>query len=89
MNERTQASKLCKTELKKEFPLTKFSVVSESFAGGDALRISWDWLLGPTRDEVQAITDKYECAKYDIMSDSWEIKKGTIPQVSYIVLSRA
>lgn len=54
-------------ELKKAFPGTKFSVTSEGFSMGCAIRVGYT--DGPTRAEVEAISDKYEYGTFDSMTD--------------------
>ena len=56
-----------RTELKKAFPGVKFSVRSDSFSMGNSIDI--DWPGGPSRAEVEAITDKYEYGTFDSMTD--------------------
>jgi hypothetical protein len=57
-----------KTELARTFPGTRFSVKSESYSGGDSIRIRWE--LGPTSREVEAISQKYCQGSFDGMTDS-------------------
>jgi len=56
-----------RTELKKAFPGIKFSVTSESFSMGCAIRV--EWTNGPTAKEVESIVDKYEYGTFDSMTD--------------------
>lgn len=56
-----------RTELAKAFPGIKFSVTSESFSMGCSIDIRWQ--NGPTSDEVNAITKKYEYGRFDAMQD--------------------
>ena len=58
-----------RTELKQVFPGQKFSVTSESFSMGNAINITWT--DGPTRKEVEAITNKYQQGRFDGMVDSY------------------
>jgi hypothetical protein len=57
-------------ELARAFPGVVFSVRSRSFAGGDAVDISWQ--LGPTTKEVDAIAGKYEPGSFDGMDDCYK-----------------
>lgn len=59
-----------KAELMRAFPGIKFSVKSESYSGGDAIRVHWE--LGPTTAQVSAISDKYQEGSFDGMTDSYE-----------------
>ena len=65
--EAAQAAALIRAELKKAFPGTKFAIRSRNFAGGDAVDV--DWTDGPTRDQVEAITGKYNAGSFDGMID--------------------
>lgn len=71
---RVIAAKNIRAELKAAFPSVKFSVKSESFAGGNAVDVSWDGL--PSRDEVNAIVKKYQHGSFDGMTDCYEYKKA-------------
>jgi len=66
------ASKNIRIELKKVFPKTKFSVTTDRFAGGDAIRIRWN--DGPTTEQVEAISNKYEAGSFDGSQDLYEYK---------------
>lgn len=63
------AAKNIRVELKKAFPKVKFSVRSESFAGGNAIRVSWS--DGPTVAQVEEITGKYKAGSFDGMTDCY------------------
>lgn len=56
------AAKNIRIELKAAFPETKFSVRSESYSMGNAIRIGWT--DGPTSAQVEAISDKYEAGHF-------------------------
>lgn len=75
-------------ELKGEFPFFKFSVTSESFAGGTAVRIDWD--NGATVEQVEKITSKYQYGHFNGMEDIYEStnNRDDIPQVKYVTESR-
>lgn len=77
-----------RAELKTKFPGIKFSVTSENFAGGDAVRVSWN--DGPTSAEVEAITGKYQYGHFDGMNDIYESsnRRDDIPQTKYLTESR-
>lgn len=53
--------------LKAEFPGVKFSVRSDTYAGGASIRVYW--LDGPTEDAVKAKVRVYEGASFDGMID--------------------
>ena len=61
------AAKNIRTELKRAWPGLKFSVTSERFSMGDAIRINWT--DGPTSKQVDAIANKYKAGSFDGMED--------------------
>jgi hypothetical protein len=65
-----------KTELTREFPGVKFSVKSESYSGGDAIRVRWEF--GPTANEVAKFTDKYREGDFDGMTDSYDYNQDNV-----------
>ena len=65
----TMCAKDIRAELKRELPKVKFSVKSESYSMGNAVRISWE--LGPTERQVKKYVDKYEAGSFDGMTDSY------------------
>lgn len=85
-NESAQVAALIKAELKEKFPNTKFSVRSEVFAGGDAVRVSYDkGTNSPNSKDVEKITNKFQMGYFDGMTDSYEYTyKGKGPTAKYI-----
>ncbi len=85
------AAKNIRTELKKAFPGVKFSVTSDRFAGGDAIRVSWT--DGPTDDAVTDITNKYKAGHFNGMEDIYEYSSDLWTEIfgdaKYISTSRA
>lgn len=75
-------------ELKNTFKGFKFSVTSEQFAGGDAVRIGW--INGPTTSEVEKITGKYQMGHFNGMEDIYEYSENplNLPQVKYVTERR-
>lgn len=65
----TEAAKGLRQELKTTFPGIKFSVRTSYFANGNSIDISW--VLGPTKDMVEAITRKYQYGWFDGMTDCY------------------
>jgi len=65
-----QTAKTIRHELREHFPNIKFSVRSSNFANGDSVDIAW--IDGPTRDEVETITGKYQDGHFDGMTDMYE-----------------
>lgn len=83
------AAKNIKEELRCAFPGIKFSVRSETFSMGDAVRISWD--NGPTGKEVDAIVKDYCNSEFDGMQDlSTYVKKDKhkFGSAKYVTTSR-
>jgi len=75
-------------ELKKIFPTVKFSVRSETFSMGDAVRIGWT--DGPTTKQVDELTGKYQDGYFDGMQDMYIYnKEGDGPSAKYITTSRS
>lgn len=70
---RIRAAENIRRELKAAFPGVNFSVKTKSFSGGDDINISWT--DGPTTEEVQAITSKYEEGSFDGMVDMYNYHK--------------
>lgn len=68
------AAKNIRKELKKAFQGVKFSVTSESFSMGNAVRISWT--DGPTDESVSKITDKYSEGTFDGMTDCYNYERS-------------
>ena len=81
-----------RTELKRNFPTTKFSVRYSSFSGGDEYSISWE--DGPTEKQVDAIVGKYADKHPDPYSygDYWDTEPSQFNHlfggVSYVMTSR-
>lgn len=63
-------------QLKRAFPGVKFSVRSDTFSGGDSIDISWE--LGPTKEQVEAITNKYQEGSFNGMDDIYETNHSNI-----------
>jgi hypothetical protein len=82
------AAKMIKQELKKLFPLVKFSVKSSSYAGGNSVDVQWE--NGPTYDTIERVTGKYQYGNFDGMTDSYEYsnRRKDIPQAKYVQVSR-
>lgn len=68
------AAKNLRTQLKKAFPGVKFSVTTDRFSGGDALRVSWT--DGPAVDRVSVIASQYKAGHFDGYSDCYEYSRS-------------
>jgi hypothetical protein len=83
-----ETAKAIRKELKLAFPLVKFSVTSDRFAGGNSVHINWT--NGPTSGQVQDLTWKYQYGNFNGMEDIYEYtnSRNDIPQVKYVQWSR-
>lgn len=76
----TDTAKLIRVVLKDKFPKTKFSVVSDKYAGGSSIRVRWT--DGPTTKLVEPYVNAFAGAGFDGMidmkyySDSWLYPNG-------------
>ncbi len=77
-----------RAELKVNFPDVKFSVTSDSFAGGNSVSVSWT--DGPTSRQVKEFTSKYQYGSFNGMDDIYEYtnSREDIPQAKYVQESR-
>lgn len=78
------ASAAIKEELQNKFKGVKFSCKSDSFAGGNSVNI--EWTDGPTINEVEVISQKYQYGSFNGMEDLYEYtnNREDIPQVKYV-----
>ncbi len=73
--------------LKITFPGVKFSVTSETYAGGDSVNIGWT--NGPTEDEVKKYTKDFQAGHFDSQADIYEYSNtNNLPQVKWIFWNR-
>src|SRR6185369_17173636 len=87
MTEHAQVAKLIRADLKKAFPGVKFSVRSECFSMGDAVRVSW--VDGPAVAAVEAVADKYQAGDFDGSTDSYSYRsERTAVSVKYVTTHR-
>lgn len=63
-------------ELKAAFQNVKFEVRSDSFSGGNSIDIYWT--DGPTTEQVQKITSKYEEGSFNGMEDIYEYDRNNV-----------
>jgi hypothetical protein len=89
MSNHAKTAKVIRAELKQAFPTTAFRVNSESFSGGSSVNIHWT--DGPTDEQVEKITGKYQYGHFDGMIDLYEIsnKRDDIPQVRFVMEERS
>ncbi len=62
-------AKNLRVELKRAFPVVKFSVRSESYSGGDSIHVGWT--DGPLLEDVDKISGKYQEGSFDGMTDCY------------------
>lgn len=81
-------AKSIRQELKLNFPGIKFSVSSESFAGGNAVNISYE--DGVIRGVVEEIVSKYQYGSFNGMEDYYDItnRRNDVPQVKFVSTTR-
>lgn len=69
-SDHTKGAANLKADLEAAFPGVKFSVRSESFSMGDAIRVHWT--DGPTTKQVEEISGAYQQGHFDGMNDMYE-----------------
>lgn len=81
-------AKAIRTELKQLYPQIKFSVTSENFAGGDAVRVGYT--DGVKEKDIEEVLKKYEYGSFDGMTDSYDYNNVIegLAQVKYVTLNR-
>ena len=74
--------------LKREFPKTKFKVISQSYSMGSSVDVYW--FDGPTKDAVQSLISQFQYGHFDGMTDMYEYSnsRDDIPQVKYVCTNR-
>lgn len=63
----TETAKRLRKALNEAFPTVKFSVRSDTYAGGASIDVRW--IDGPTAKQVQVICNRFEGATFDGMTD--------------------
>lgn len=88
-SEHAQAAKQIKATLTKAFPGIKFSVRSDSFAGGDSVDVHYT--DGPTTDQVEKLIGQHQYGSFDGMIDLYEYTnvRDDIPQAKYVHSQRS
>ena len=82
-------AKAVKAELTKIYPAIKFEVRSENFSMGNAVRINYT--DGPTINEIEKTTNKYQYGHFNGMEDIYENsnRRDDLPQAKYVSVSRS
>jgi hypothetical protein len=83
-----QASQQIKKILKKEFPKTKFSVISSNYSMGDSINISW--VDGVAERKVEKLISHYQYGDFNGMEDIYEYtnRREDIPQTKFLFCNR-
>lgn len=85
------ASANLKKLLAHRFPGQVFSVTSDSFSGGNSVRVGWT--DGPTHDEVDALADRFQDCDFDGMDDSTHYRHSVFAEMfggaKYVNCSRS
>jgi len=82
-----QTSKTIKKLLLKDYPNIKWSVTSENFSGGNAVRIKWN--DGPSYQEIDSFAKQFQYGTFNGMIDLYEYtNKEDYPQVKFVTISR-
>lgn len=88
MSIHAESAKAIRKELKRAFPLTKFSVTSSTYSGGNSVAV--EWVDGPTSEEVGNVAYKYQYGHFNGMEDIYEHtnRRDDLPQVKYVQVRR-
>lgn len=86
--EAAYTASIIKKELKAKYPGVKFSVRSESYTGGDSLRVKYAVNeTTPKVNEIKALCAKYEAGHFDGMTDMYNYTNRTSgPTVKYLFI---
>lgn len=89
LTEHAAAAKLIRRDLKAAYSSVTFKVRARSFAGGDDVDIEWQ--DGPTVQDVESLTAKYQEGDFNGMIDLYEAtnRRHDIPQVMYVQAHRS
>lgn len=69
-------AKLVRKALKSSFPGVKFSVRSDTYAGGASIHVAW--VDGPTTADVKTVTNRFQGADFDGMQDLKTYREATL-----------
>ncbi|MBA4192508.1 MAG: hypothetical protein C0467_31460 [Planctomycetaceae bacterium] len=74
-----RAAENIRRELKRKFPGVKFSVTSDSFAGGNSIDVKWT--DGPTERDVKAIAYRHSAGSFDGSTDSYNYAENVFGEL--------
>lgn len=87
LTESAKASKMIKQILTREYPGIKFSVRSENFANGSAVRISW--VDGVPEKEIESFANQFQYGHFNSMEDLYEPSNcKDFPQAKFVNVDR-
>lgn len=92
MTPHAAAAKAIRDELKAAFPGEKFSVRSESFSMGNAVKVNYPGgLLPQDVERLEEIAYKYQEGRFDGMTDSYEYSnaRDDLPQVKFVHVQKS
>ena len=83
------AAKAMREDLKKVFPIIKFKVISQTFADGNGIRVSWE--NGPSVPSVESVILKYQYGHFNYSKNVYKLSNiiKNIPQVKHVSTSRS
>ncbi len=83
------AADAIRKELKQKFPGIKFTVRSQTYAGGNSVDV--EWYDGPLEKDVNdAVVSRYQYGHFDAMTDYYDSNNHVegLPQVKYAFAKR-
>ncbi len=85
------AAKNIRIELKRAYPVIKFSVRTDRYSGGTSINV--DWTDGPTTGQVEEIAKKYSGGSFNGMEDIYEYSRDSwtdaFGDAKYVFCNRA
>jgi hypothetical protein len=83
-----QCAALIRSELKANFPQTKFKVTSSNYSMGDSVNVSWT--DGAAHEQVEQLLAKYQYGRFNGCEDIYEStnRRDDIAQTKYLFCDR-
>jgi len=87
-SEVAQCATLIRQDLKKNFPNIKFRVQSQSYTGGNSIRVKYENAI-PT-EAIENLLAKYQDGHFDGMTDCYNYDKNpeNLPRTKYLFVER-
>lgn len=78
-----------RTELKKAYPGLKFTCRSETYSGGNSVRVTYTDQPAEKHKAIEALLAKYEYGHFNGMDDIYEYsnRREDVPQVKYLFVT--